>query len=340
MTQRVPLPTRKLVVFASVAVLSSLLFTTLLIAGADLYLHRRYEKSFGLNIHGYRGPTVPRKKPGDQRVAVLGGSTAFGYGVPCAQAFPAHLERKLREARAGEGRGAVRVVNLAYNGEGAYSLQFTLHDYAYLDGDVVLFYTGYNDLRGENTSVFRHRSLVFTLTGYYPILPLVLREKALALRYGGDLDAAYRGQAPIFRSGLVQRGTATALEAAVGLSDLLERQPSRPLAPSAAVASCAGQWAQYCQWVEEAVDYVLTRDKHALVVATPYVSDRHVEQHASLVAMLRKRFNAHRKLHYADLGRTVDLRDSALAYDGLHLTAAGNALIAGDLVGPILRILD
>lgn len=55
---------------------------------------------------------------------------------------------------------------------------------------------------------------------------------------------------------------------------------------------------------------------------------------------LHERFGAHPKLHYANLGRTVNLREPALAYDGMHLTSAGNARIADDLVEPLLRIID
>ena len=66
---------------------------------ADLYFHHRVERFAGVNIWGYRGPRVSRKKaPGEHRLVVIGGSTAFGYGVDWDQAFPAYLERDLRAA--------------------------------------------------------------------------------------------------------------------------------------------------------------------------------------------------------------------------------------------------
>jgi hypothetical protein len=107
------------------------------------------------NIWGYWGPVAGSKKPGERRIAVLGGSTALGFGAPEGQSFPAYLERKLNARRKEKNHRSVSVVNLAWNGEGAYSFSATLEDYAYLDYDAVIFCTGYNDLGGRNTSVFR-----------------------------------------------------------------------------------------------------------------------------------------------------------------------------------------
>src|SRR2546427_6644265 len=137
---------------AAVVLASGMAVAGLLVA--DLLLHRRAERSAGLNIWGYRGPTVPRRHPGGPRVVVLGGSTVFGYGVTWDQAFPAALERSLKASAPGP---QWSVVNLGYNNEGAYSFRFTLEDFAYLEPDVVILYEGYNDMIGDdgpNTSLF------------------------------------------------------------------------------------------------------------------------------------------------------------------------------------------
>ena len=76
------------------------------------------------------------------RVVVLGGSTAFGYRVRPDESFPAALERRLRSRR----EQAISIANLAYNSESAVCFAPTLDHYAYLEPDVVLFYSGYNDL--------------------------------------------------------------------------------------------------------------------------------------------------------------------------------------------------
>jgi len=40
------------------------------------------------------------------------------------------------------------------------------------------------------------------------------------------------------------------------------------------------------------------------------------------------------------LGRTVDLRDKSLCWDGMHLTEEGNRRIAGALRQPVFDLLQ
>ena len=46
-----------------------------------------------------------------------------------------------------------------------------------------------------------------------------------------------------------------------------------------------------------------------------------------------------RQKRHVDVGRAVDLHDPAIAFDGMHLTAAGNAKVAEQLVDPMLSVL-
>jgi lysophospholipase L1-like esterase len=107
-------------------------------------------------------------------VAILGGSTTWGFGLQAGQDFPAQLQRQLEQSKA---TSSIKVVNLGFNGEGAYSFKFTLKDYDYLDCDAFVLYSGYNDLSGPNLYVFRHRSPVFGWTGYLPLLPAFTVDK-------------------------------------------------------------------------------------------------------------------------------------------------------------------
>jgi len=79
--------TKHLAFAAAAAVLASLVGIASLFA-VDLYLHKRTERSAGLNRWGYRGVVAGRKRPGEIRVAVLGGSTVFGYGVTWESGVP------------------------------------------------------------------------------------------------------------------------------------------------------------------------------------------------------------------------------------------------------------
>ena len=338
---------RRFAAFAAASVLLALVFTAGVALAADIYLHRKYADVAGLNVWGYRGPAVGRKQPHEWRLAVLGESTAFGYGVHWRESIPAYLQDRLN-GPAGDAGRAVTVVNLAYNNENAYSFKFTLRDYDYLDYDAVLLYSGYNDLNpSANSNAFRQRSAIFRLTGYLPILPLILQEKAMVIRYGGRLEDAYWGRTTTFRPNVTQRATASALEAAVNITTSLERQLGQLSAAdgteavtqrSAAYhhatvegASCGPRWAHYCGEMYAAIKLALDNGKQVLVATQPYIAPEHEDQQRQLREMLEQRFGGERRLRFANLGRELNLKDPALAYDGMHLTAQGNQQIAAAL---------
>ena len=337
---------RRKIVFVILSVVMSFIGATAVLLALDLYVHAKFTDYAGTNIWGYRGPVVGTKQAGEHRIVVVGGSTAFGTGVTPTEAFPAVLEELLNQGR-DLTDGKVSVVNLGYNNEGAHSFRFTLKDYEYLDYDAVLFYSGYNNLSDLNTSVFRHNSPVFRLTGYLPLLPVVMQEKALSLRYGGDLEAAYLAEKTVFKPNLADRAAATALETATSISDSLERQLTERLPESESVFTDLGEeapscsyWRRYCGEMVEAVRYVLDRDKLALVVTQPYRSERHREQQTLLSAFLREQFKGAANLHFANLGPTLNVFDPEMAGDSLHLTPLGNRLLAQHLVGRIRTLFQ
>jgi hypothetical protein len=346
------LPRGKKIAFALTALVSAVLLTSVGLLVVDVYLHRRFERSAGFNVWGYRGPTVGRKKAGEYRVAVLGGSAAFGYGVTSDQAFPARLQDELK---ARDGSTEFTVVNLAHNNEGAYAFKPTLEDYLWLNYDLVFLYEGYNDLsgdpRGPNVSVFRHESLIFRLTGYLPIFPIVFKEKAAALLNGGDTTALYRAaQKPVFRPGLGARTAADVLTTVAEIGQAVDRQmgliASEPPHHISDVAStgCRYPWQEYCRSVLVAVEFALQHDKRVIVATQPYaiyvdyLRMRHMEQQREMAAMLQRRFATDPRVRYLNFGNTVDLHDPSLSFDGMHLTAAGNHRVSEALVAPVLEM--
>jgi hypothetical protein len=318
----------------------------------DVYLHARTQDVAGVNVWGYRGRPVADKQPDETRVVMLGGSTAFGYGLPSYESIPFYLEARLNAVSQGQRRFSV--VNLGAPGQGAYGFRFDLADYAYLGYDIALLYEGYNDLgadgvpadvpqrKAPNYLLWRRESPVFRLTGYYPIFPLVFREKAMAMLHGGDLNAAYGQGEVVFRPTLATRASASALATAATIGETLERQLGA-LSESAAVVpssdpSCRPRWKQYCAAIADAVEFALEHGKRVLIVTQPYVSDSHVEQQSDLLGMVQSRFAGNANVRYVNAGRVVDMRDRSIAYDGLHLVAAGNARVAEHLVQPVLEL--
>jgi lysophospholipase L1-like esterase len=341
------LTARRRFAYAFLAVVLAAITGALAILLADIYLHFRVQNLAGVNVWGYRGAVVGRKSPGEIRVVVLGGSTAFGYGLPANESWSFYLEELLNSSGSGQ---KYRVVNLGAPGQGAYGFAFDLADYAYLRYDVVILYEGYNDLGNPmafdptpavvNHYLWRRQSPVFRLTGYFPILPLVFREKAMALRSGGQLDAAYRGEVH-FSPGLAARMTASALTSAATVAEAVGRRVGR-LTDGAALSHAqldTTSWRSYTDSVVKAVADARTRGARVIVVTQPYISDAHVAQQRALTAAIASRFDDDSGVRHVNLGTAVDLRDSSVAYDGIHLVARANRTIAEHLVQPVREIL-
>lgn len=340
---------RKKIIFALVAISLSTFAMLGVVLAADLFVHQRAAKTAGLNRWGYRGPVLGRKQPGEVRISFLGGSTTFGYGVSPEHAIPAQVEQRLNGPA-----GRVTTANLGMNNSGAYSFLFTLQDFEYLDPDVVVLYEGYNDRGGDaeggNRHLLRHDSAVFRLTGYYPILPLVLSERAMLLRYG-DLATAYAAKGGIqpttvFRPGLAQRTAAGALETAVGIGESVSRQIDR-VSPrlsgretGADEAGCPSPWGLYCQWIYRAAQYALSRGWTVAIASQPTAikgpHEEHVSQQNALVDMIQRKFSANPRVYHIDLRNAIDLNDTRLCFDEMHLTEAGNA-VAADRFAEALR---
>ena len=333
-----PLSTKRKLVYAAVTWMLASMVAVLALLIADLYAHWRTQDLAGVNISGYRGSRMPKKQPGEIRVAMFGGSTVYGWGLPSHESIAAFLERRLNAS------GATRfsVVNLGAPGQGAYGFLFDLQDFAYLDYDIVCLYEGYNDVgtitqRGiNNYLLWRRESPVFRWTGYYPILPMVLRDKTQAMLNGGDTKEA-PGEVR-FRASLGTRIAAGALsavaEATRGLSSDFNNVSPVPADPAVA-GECIEKWRRYCGSVRDAVSWALDRGKHVIFVTQPFLSDAHIEQQANVAAMLGQRFGGDDRVQYVNLGRVIDISDQSTVYDGLHLVARGNDTIASHLVDPV-----
>jgi hypothetical protein len=247
-------------------------------------------------------------------------------------------------------RGApVTVVNLGIVGHGAYSLRWTLEDYRALDFDTVIFYEGYNDLSEVINLEASHRdSPIFRLTGYFPIFPIALREKAMALR-AGNVEAFYRDeQKTVFRPNLARRTTAGALEAVARIGRTLDQQLGR-LATAPVVQAkgglrvsetdCPPQFKHYCGAMYDAIQYALAAGKRVLIVTQPYVHEYHRSQQEALRQMLMPHLLQDPRVGYTTVGELIDMSDDRLCFDRMHLTATGNALVAKRLVMPLATLM-
>jgi hypothetical protein len=172
----------------------------------------------------------------------------------------------------------------------------------------------------------------------------------MALRTGGDVSAGYdvaRGGQTVFKASLADRTQAAALDSVSQVTDSLGRQlgrlvesPSRRITPTE--AGCAYPWSEYCESVFVAVADARARGKSVVVVSQPRVpslAERHAAQQAALRDMLARQFADDSRVRYVDTSGAVDMSDTALCYDGMHLTPAGNARLGATLSNDLIAVV-
>jgi len=308
--------------------LSTLFICFLLILGLDLYAHAKFLNMSGLNYKGYRGEVVKNKEGNEIRLVMLGGSTAYGYGVRYNEAVPAELEAYLQKRfDERDPRKKISVVNLAYNNEGAYAFINNLKDFSYLDYDYAVIYDGYNDLSIANTTTFRHSDPVFRTFGYMPILPLVIKEKIMTIRSGGSLEDAYRGKKVVFepnKKDIIKMAVLNGvLDVCNKTENVIGRLNKVKDADFDREELKRDRWAWYKYYMKKTVDYTLAKNKKIIIITQPYLNDSHVEQQRALQEMLMNNYKDSKDVIYINLGKAISLEDKELTLDGMHLTAKG-----------------
>lgn len=265
----------------------------------DERAHAAAEQTNGVNSRGFRGP-LRLTKAGGARIAVIGGGAAYGANVDWEHSLPFYLERRLNQPWRTKYPGTpTDVLNLAMAGDGAGAYVTTLEDYAYLKPDAVCIFDEYTG--PEPAGAVRHASAVFTATGYLPITGPLAHRASVAPR-------------------------PAALDPSLGDS-------------AAGDVSCSGLARAHCAGVIAAVAWITAHGMTVIVVTPPYVSARHEARQASLAALLAQRFAGDRRVRYVNMGRTIDMRDRAQSVDGTQLTAAGNQVVAENLVDAMFEAI-
>lgn len=113
------------------------------------------EVHYRINADGFRDRSYPRERaPGTFRIAVLGDSVAFGFGVEAEDSPPKQLERELA-ARLGAGLGErVEVMNCGiYSFNATQQAAYLRHRVAAFEPDLALFLTTVTDASGRGIEV-------------------------------------------------------------------------------------------------------------------------------------------------------------------------------------------
>jgi hypothetical protein len=179
------------------AVAAAVVLALALLVAADIFVHRRQESVNGVNIWGYRGPVIRQKAREEIRLAVLGGSTAFGREL--TGSMPAYLQdylnnERLRGDASFRSAAPITVVNLASPYDHVAAFEATLDDYAWLQDDVVCLYIGHDDAvpsADAARSGWRRQSAIFRWSGYLPALPSLVWSPSAARAAVRESDDDY-----------------------------------------------------------------------------------------------------------------------------------------------------
>jgi hypothetical protein len=222
----------------SILVLQALIIAGLLTLSLDIYAHKRVERLGGVNVWGYRGPTVRVKAPNEIRIGIVGGTLAFGWGVAASETTIAGVRQLVALAvdRRGQKATPVTAVNLGALGWAPVSYAARLDSYRDLGLDVVCVYP---DPAGTTARVALPGAPL--VSGYTPILSLVVREKlgwraeepnGRPLSVGSDDQAAVEGAVrtalPIARGVVLVLPSPAPSQLASGWEPLADRFASNP----------------------------------------------------------------------------------------------------------------
>ena len=293
----------------------------------DLRLHSRFEQVAGVNVQGYRGPLQPRRRPRERRLLLAGDSTAFGYGVAWTESFGFYLSNRLRvERNRAHPDSVVKVINAATIPDGAHALPYAVREFRFVEPDVVIIDAGYDALcEGcpDNTRLaarigavrrLRLHADAATVPSGEGRSPRVIR-RPCAARFTGRL-----------RSGSAARALAAA--------DRVPAAPATRRARSATSAARLGGSPSAARFMPPSPT-ACRMPETSSDDAAKSLSDTHREQQRAMAAMLRREFGGDGRVVYLDEGDAVDLRDRAMSFDGVHLTADGNQRLAESLMPPL-----
>ena len=267
----------------------------LLTLAADVYAHKRVEQLGGVNIWGYRGTTAKQKRPNEMRVGVVGGTTAFGWGVAAEESMITTVRRLVSLEFDRPGRRATYVTgyNIALPGLTPHEYPQRIDKFGDLEFDVLCIYPDVVGARTERTLVPK-ASAVEASTGYTTILPLVLDEKGIPL------------------VGRVMRG----IDATTyGLFAASSERAGEPV-----------------DGVLQAIQVALTKAQGVVVILPVGVANQ-ATGYERLAERIATTFPGELRLRIVDASGDEQLQNPALRLNDVSFGAGGNALV-GELASP------
>jgi hypothetical protein len=304
----------------------------LLTLALDMRAHASVQDLGGLNVWGYRGSVAHQRQPNESRIAIVGGSRAFGWGQP-AGALSSNIRRivMFTTDRPGRPLRPVVVINLGRPDALPDDYPATLAHYGYLRPDYVCLY---DDLGVRDERFEANASGVFALTGYSPALPLVLREKGMRWRFG-TVGRGYEATPAEPRSVGVRQAGGVAVQAVGALLFGLDRAAGRAIDGRTPAGNEAPQ--AYVAQMTAALAAAHAQARGVVMVLSPADSEAQAARRRALLASLG---NGAPWLRVVDLERRPELREPAMRLDGWNYSSAAVELTAELIAPALLDVMD
>ncbi len=270
-----------------------------------------------INALGLRGPEIERDKPESvTRIAVLGGSSVFGYLVPRGQDSCRQLERILKDRRFD-----VEVLNAGVPGFNMTQCRYRYEDeIARLRPDYVLLYLGWNDTR------FLINDNAEKANKTPPPPPLLKRILSHSVLYGFVRYRLFPQTAPQFAPPSSVDVKVTAAGAAGFRQDLtllleaIEKSGATPIVSTQVMAS-----GEHCDGLERFLGNS----------AEQIEANRRI---GSWITNQMREFAQSRSLLLVDCAAEVKCNGAVLG-DAIHLTKEGHARVAERWASKIIPLL-
>jgi len=285
----------------------------------DLYAHKKTESVAGLNVWGYRGAVAHERQPNEIRLAIVGGTRAFGLGSAATWTAATVVRQQVMlttDRPGGEVRQVV-ALTLAWPGALPDSYVGTLERFMYLKPDYICIY---DDLGVGGAPLREEASGLFARTGYWPALPVALKEKGMLWRFG-SVRAGYERPAGASTTGVFRRTAGASLQLAgdalSNVDGLIAATPQPHRADNAD---------RYATQLLDAVDLATTSARGVVVAVSPPESPLQSANAAAVLPRLKARAASTPTLRLVNLAGEPLLLDPSQRLDGWNY--GGDAIAA------------
>lgn len=267
----------------------------------------------GYNYKGYRGFIKSEKKKDLKRIVTVGGSTTFGYGTNFKDSYPYLLEKKLNNKK-------FDVVNLGIQSNRIDGIYKDIIHYEYLDYDLVIIYSGYNDCfyKGKISYLTRHNNFFFKHFNYLPILQTYLIEKTI-ISLNLNLEEFYKKKKKkndhIMCNEPKKIKNITIDEKKIFMKNIE---------------------LNYINSYRNVIEYLIKKNKIIIVLHQPLYGGELQKIQKELLLKLLENFN----IYQIDMGDFLNINNKNLFFDEMHLTKEGNSIIANVVYDFIVNNLD